>query len=47
MLIHPTIGIEHYLKFTDYDYLKNYMEYMYNFTEKIRDKCISRSMYFM
>lgn len=46
MLIHPTIDIKHYLKFTDYNYLKYYMEYMYNFSKLIRSKCISRSMYF-
>lgn len=46
ILIHPTVAKEHYFKFIDYEYLKNYMIFMYDFGKKIQNKCISKYLFF-
>lgn len=46
MIIHSTLNKEHYLKLADYDYLKDYMIKMYEFGKSIKDRCISKSLYF-
>lgn len=44
LVIHSTINKDLYLKtFTNYDNMKNYMQYMYNFLNTIKQSCISAS----